>query len=84
MYSVSMFLFWCLSVIAGAPQSHTTVVLLLSDVKMEWASSQALLAVGGSIDACQNMFVNAVHFYTPAGSLLLRIHLPDTVSLLWL
>lgn len=59
-----------------------SVLCLMPDVRMEWASSMFLLAVGGSVDTCQNMFVNTVHFYTPAGLLLSRLHLPDTVSLL--
>lgn len=55
----------------------------LSDIKMEWADNLGLLAVGGSVqpfDACQSLFVNMVLFYTTAGTLLLRINIPDTVS----
>lgn len=62
--------------------SVMSVPYLMPDVRMEWASSMFLLAVGGSVGTCQNMFVNTVHFYTPAGLLLSRMHLPDTVSLL--
>ena len=50
------------------------------DIKIEWANSLGLLAVGGNVQpASSNLFINNVQFYTIYGTLLYRIHLPETV-----
>lgn len=49
------------------------------DIKMDWSTSNEILAVGGHKRINDTNYLNEIIFYTRRGEFLHRAHLPHTV-----